>query len=49
MEKEQISLFDREISPLIVPGKSGGHPDWTLERALLVLTPEGIRLRSRDR
>ncbi|GGA44918.1 CBS domain-containing protein [Kroppenstedtia guangzhouensis] len=43
MEKEQISLFDREISPLIVPREKvvTVHPDWTLERALLVLTRRG--------
>ncbi|EGK10877.1 CBS domain protein [Desmospora sp. 8437] len=43
MEKEQLSLFDREISPLIVPREKvvTVHPDWTLERALLVLTRRG--------
>lgn len=43
MKKEQLSLFDREISPLIVPREKvvTVHPDWTLERALLVLTRRG--------
>ncbi|WP_185956160.1 CBS domain-containing protein [Melghirimyces algeriensis] len=43
MQKKDLSLFDREISPLIISREEviTVHPDWTLERALLVLTRKG--------
>ncbi|PTX59625.1 CBS domain-containing protein [Melghirimyces profundicolus] len=43
MGNKLSSLFDREISSLIIPGEQvvTVHPDWTLERALLVLTRRG--------
>ncbi|SFS32411.1 CBS domain-containing protein [Marininema halotolerans] len=43
MSNQKISLFDEEISPLVIAANQVVvvEPDWTLERALLVLTRKG--------
>ncbi|SDW45973.1 CBS domain-containing protein [Marininema mesophilum] len=43
MNNQKVSLFDEEISSLVIPANQVivVEPDWTLERALIVLTRKG--------